>query len=308
MTEAITDTDTFTPDVGVVHKLNKDLRNAAKTLTSDEARYLVDLYYATQEKRIRAAAQMREASKAGEPNELLKWAFSNFETTEKGIKSALFQYSKSTTVGAWMLSIHGIGPVLSAGMLAHLSIEPWKCAKASKKVAACRAGNPHDEDCHSFICETAGSFWRFAGLDPTAKWEKKTKRPWNANLKVLCWKVGQSFMKLRSFDNDIYGKVYEERKVYEIARNDRGGNAESAQVQLNLKRFGQNKTREILESGKLPPGQIDARARRYAVKLFLSHLHHVMYEDRFKTAPPKPYIIAVGEHTHFIAPPLWPVS
>ena len=53
----------------------------------------------------------------------------------------------------------------------------------------------------------------------------------------------------------------------------------------------------------LPPGRIHARARRYAVKLFVSHLHHVMYEAEFGTPPPKPYIFTRPEHTHFIAPP-----
>lgn len=56
-------------------------------------------------------------------------------------------------------SIHGIGPVISAGLLAHIDI-------------------------HRAV--TVGHIWRFAGLDPSVKWLKKTKRPWNAGLKVLC--------------------------------------------------------------------------------------------------------------------------
>jgi hypothetical protein len=33
---------------------------------------------------------------------------------------------------------------------------------------------------------TAGHIWRYAGLDPTVRWNKGEKRPWNAGLKVLC--------------------------------------------------------------------------------------------------------------------------
>lgn len=268
-------------DLMIVSKVNKDLREAAKTLTDSEARYLVDMYYNAQENRIRAAAQVRESSEAGEPNGVLQWNFQNFDTVERGIKSTLNQYVQSSTVGTWMMSIHGIGPVISAGLLAHIDI-----TKAP----------------------TVGHIWRFAGMDPTVKWEKKTKRPWNADLKVLCWKIGQSFMKLRAFENDIYGKVYEERKEYEITRNEAGGNADAAASQLASKSYRVSQTRTILETGKLSPGQIDARARRYAVKLFLSHMHHVMYQVHFAQPPPKPYIIAHGNHTHFLAPPNWPMK
>ncbi len=266
------------PELEAVVKLNKDLREAARTMTEGEARYLVDLYYTTQDNRIRAAAQMREASDAEEPNAVLRWAFFNFDTTEKGCKSALFQYVRTQRVGKWLLSIHGIGPVIAAGLLAHIDIEK---------------------------APTAGHIWRYAGLDPSVTWEKKTKRPWNAELKTLCWKIGQSFMKLRASENDIYGAVYEARKAFEIKRNESGGNADAARIQLETKKFRENATKKTLETGKLSPAQIDARARRYAVKLFLSHLQYVMFEDRYGEPPAKPYVISHLEHAHFIAPPGW---
>lgn len=261
-----------------VVRLTKDLREASRTLTETEARYLVDLYYTTQQNRIRAAAQLREASDQEEPNAMLQWAFHNFKITEDGVRAALLVYVKTKRVGEWLLSVHGIGPVIAAGLMAHIDITQ---------------------------APTAGHIWRFAGLDPSVKWEKKTKRPWNAELKTLCWKAGQSFMKLRANDKDVYGRVYEERKQYEVERNESGGNAEAAKLQLKSKRFGQNDTRKCLEEGRLSPAQIDARARRYAVKLFLSHLQHVMYEDLHGEPPARPYVITQMEHAHFISPPGW---
>lgn len=152
-------------------------------------------------------------------------------------------------------------------------------------------------------CPTVGHIWRFAGLDPTSKWEKKQKRPWNAALKTLCWKVGQSFMKFSNRDDCYYGKVYRARKEYEIARNEAGGNA--AAVAEGLARIKDKNTEAYkhLIAGRLPPGQIDARARRYAVKLFLSHFHAVWYEQHFGTKPPLPYPIAMLGHAHLIPPP-----
>ena len=164
----------------------------------------------------------------------------------------------------------GIGPVISAGLLAHIDIEK---------------------------APTVGHIWRFAGLDPTVKWEKGKKRPWNAGLKTLCWKAGQSFMKLSGREDCYYGGVYRERKAYEIVRNDRGDNTTLA-VQLVLKVGKTTEAHKHLSTGKLPPGQIDARARRYAVKLFLSHLHAEWYRRHFHKEPPLPYPIAHLGHTH----------
>ena len=247
--------------------LRRDLRAAAALLTPSEVRYLVDFYYQLQEWRIGASNQVR--AQAGEPNAILAWYSERVERLERQIPGAMRVYAKARPDGAWALSIHGIGPVLAAGLLTHFDIE--------------RA-------------PTVGHFWSFAGMNPDMKWEKGQKRPFSLSAKVLCWKVGQSFMKLRAHKADIYGKVYEARKALEIARNEAG-----AHKGYKLRTAG--KTTEV---DILPPFIIDARARRYAVKLFIAHLHHVMYEVRYGTAPPKPYILNQPGHVHFIAPPNWP--
>ena len=54
----------------------------------------------------------------------------------------------------------------------------------------------------------------------------------------------------------------------------------------------------------MPDFNIDARARRYAVKIFLSHLHAVMYWEEYKKAPPKPFAIQHLGHAHEIEIPM----
>jgi hypothetical protein len=169
--------------------------------------------------------------------------------------------------------------VLAAGLLAHIEIDK---------------------------APTAGGIWRFAGLDPTAIWEKGQKRPHCGALKVLAWKIGQSFLKQSGRELDKYGHVLMERKEYETLKNERGDYA--AQAVEILKRVPSHKQKAIYATGKLSPGHLLSRASRYSVKLFLSHYHHVAYELRFGTPPPKPYIIAHGGHTHFLAPPNWDYS
>lgn len=265
-----------------VVKLTKDLKQAAATLSHQEARYLVDTYCQMQENRIRADGQIRAMRETEEPHQTLAWLSANAALLERNIKAALDVYGNAHIVGTWSKSIVGIGPVLSAGLIAHLDI-----TKAP----------------------TVGHIWRFAGLDPTMSWDKGTKRPWNASLKTLCWKIGESFVKVSGHEDDIYGKLYLQRKAEEIARNDAGALAEQAQAKLAKFKIGNGtEARKHYEAGHLPPAHIHARAKRWAVKLFLAHWHAVAYELHFGSPPPKPYVLSQLQHGHEIRVPNWPME
>jgi len=273
-----------------VSRMSKDLRAAASTLTEQEARYFVDTYYALQESRITSDARSREASKSGEPHEITVWLADSYRLMEQQAKSALAKYVDAHPVGPWLTATRGVGPVIAAGMLAHIDIE--------------RSSSP-------------SAIWRFAGLDPTVKWEKGKKRPWNADLKRLCWILGESFVKVGPskprVTGDADGKVYTEgvsspyndlyakRKAYEIARNERGGNAETAKKQLAAKNYGKStEAYKALIKGVLPDGQIHLRAERYAVKIFLSHLWQEWREITTGKPARGPWIIAHGGHSGMI--------
>ncbi len=271
-------------EMNPVQRLNRDLANASITLSDDEARFLVDSYYQMQDARIRADGQIRSiekgakaAAKEPEPHLVLTWLSEQNRTLENQVKRALEKYVAGHVCGPWLESIHGIGPVISAGLLAHIDINK---------------------------APTVGHIWRFAGLDPTVKWEKKTKRPWNADLKVLCWKAGESFVKFHNDEKCFYGHIWKKQKAIYIERNENGDYMARAQQILSEKNF--NKSTDAYghySEGRLPPAHIHAMARRYAVKLFLSHLHHEMYDKILGKQPPLPYPIAHLGHAHFIAPP-----
>lgn len=254
-----------------------DFTKAARLLTRDEVRYLVDSYYQIQEYRKRAGNQVREMVKAGEYNAVIEWIFKNMKDLEYKIKKALEAYTDEDPMGRWSKSICGIGPVLSAGLLAHIDIEK---------------------------APTVGHIWRFAGLDPTVEWNKGQKRPWNARLKTLCWLIGQSFVKVHNHPKDFYGHLYKERKAYEQQKNEAGDYAEQARRTLEKYKIGKNtEAYKWYCQGKLPPAHIDQRARRWAVKLFLSHYHEVAYQLHYGTKPPKPFAIEHLGHAHMIHPP-----
>lgn len=257
------------------NRLSRDLVKASGTMTNVEARYLVDAYYLMQDDRKRAHNQVRAMEE--EPHTVIGWLAEQSETLENQIKRALDEYSDKHPAGGWLKSNHGVGPVIAAGLLAHIDIHK---------------------------APTAGHIWRFAGLDPTMKWEKGQRRPFNGDLKVLCWKVGQSFMKFSNAEACEYGAVYRQHKEKYVARNDAGDYAGRAAELLTEKNWSKSTDAfKHLSGGKLPPAQIDARARRYAVKLFLSHLQCVWHFIAFGKLPAAPYAIAHREHTHFIDVP-----
>ena len=55
--------------------------------------------------------------------------------------------------------------------------------------------------------------------------------------------------------------------------------------------------------GKLPPAHIHARAKRYAVKMFLSHLQTVMWFEKYGELPVKPFVIEHMGHVHYVPIP-----
>ena len=263
-------------DFPLYTRFNRDVRSLAAEMDQNSTRKLVDAYYTIQENRMAFSAQARELQSQGSPSELVEFLSYNLQLMEKSLKFPLESFADSTVAGKWALSQYGIGPVLAAGLCAHIDI-----TKAP----------------------TAGSVWRYAGLDPTQKWEKGQKRPFNAELKTLCWKIGQSFMKFHKRDECFYGQLYRQDKDRRVSKNEAGDYADFAKEILDTKNFKANQTRATLETGILSDAQIDAQARRFAVKIFLSHYHAVAFQAHYGEPAPRPYIIAHGDHVHEIAIP-----
>lgn len=288
----------------IEHLLAKDLKEAALHLSLQEVRYLVDTYYLMQDQRKRSGNQVRDLTKAGEPCQFIQWTQNQFYELEKTVAKVLNYWTRDKELGIWCRGILGIGPVITAGLMSHINLHPWSCAyvKDGRDKKACTIEEPHGPECHHVMVATAGHIWRFAGLDPTQEWKAKEKRPWNAALKTLCWKIGESFVKVSGNPESLYGRLYLERKARETALNSQLHFKDQAVVKL--KKFNIGKGTEAYKwysVGKLPPGHIHARAKRYAVKIFLSHYHEKAYELEFGEKPPLPYPIGILGHADYIA-------
>lgn len=297
-----------------VSRMSRDIAAAGATLSPDEARFLVDAYYQHQGNRLRADNQVRALSRSEEPCDVLLWLTAEAGVLEKQIGRALDKFSEAQALGQWARSIVGVGPVISAGLLAHIDIDR---------------------------VNSAGQIWSFAGLSPSAVWEKGKKRPWNADLKTLCWKLGESFVKTQGFSDSYYGPLFAERKRVEWLANANGANAAVAKAKLEKFKIGKDTDAYAWYSGEwahvpkygtvlsdagisdthangafkrgvafpmLPPAHIHARARRYAVKLFLSHYFEVGYYLLHGKRAPDPWVIVHGGHKDYLEPPNAPWS
>lgn len=261
-------------------KLARDVRAGAALIGQDEARFIVGLYYNFQGNRIALSHQKRTLEEAEKPAEVVTHFAVQMAALEAQMRGVLDTYSDASVVGRWSKDQLGIGPVLAAGLLAHIDIAP-----------------------HGEQLNTVAPIWRFAGLDPTVVWGKGQKRPWNADLKLLCWKIGDCFVKVSGRENAVYGQLYKKRKAYEVDRNESGGNATRAASLLATKDKASLERKAIWGQAKLPAGHIDLQARRWVVKIFLAHWFQVAYEDRWGVAPPAPYPIAILGHADPIPVP-----
>ncbi len=245
----------------------------------NEARFLVDYYYALQDFRIQAGNELKAASKQGEDHAVAQWLAVEMARLEHRVARQLDAYSDADPLGRWARSLIGVGPILAAGLLAHIDIS--------------KAPSP-------------SSVWRFAGLDPTAVWNKGEKRPWNGRLKVIAWKLGESFVKTKNHPRSVYGRLYDERRAYEEAQNAAGAYADQAAAMLKRARWKDGPARTAYEAGRLPDGHLHARCKRYAVKIFLSHYYVVGYRYATGKNAPRAYALEHLGHVHEIPVPNWP--
>ena len=114
---------------------SKDMKQMfVKLPTKEEARFLEDLYYQTQNRRIVLQGQIRslyqeydsksENENNNEKNEsFLYWNLGNMISTENNIKRTLEAFSDRYYLARWAKSNIGIGPVISTVLAANLEVK-----------------------------------------------------------------------------------------------------------------------------------------------------------------------------------------
>ena len=326
----------FTP----LDRLNADLKAAAATLSPAEVRYYTSRYYQMQEERKRAALQMTAAQKQGKPNTLLLFDLQQSRKHERIIHTAMQINAQSSLAGRWLLSQFGVGPVIASGILAHLDITKapyaghfWSFAGLNAQQrwlsrveadAWVKAHSPVDEDTVLLASETFHrkhtTLWHDATIDwKTGEAKKLTavslaaalaRCPYNQELKVLCWKFADVAKKFSNqhVDDNLYGQLYKAYKVRALQKDAAGEFGALAAQTLDTRAFRDAATKAVYESGHFPAGRIDLWAMRATIKMFLAHVHHVLFILHYHREPPLPYILAhhPEQHAQYIPPPHWP--
>lgn len=323
-------------------KLDADLRRAARNMGLREARWVVKTYYTIQDCRTRSANQVRGFLNKDAPNGFVEWSADLFRLGEHNIKRGLDEFTKEFTVSRWMRSLVGVGPVISAGILTNFDVRKAPCAgnfwrfagldptrqwqgkkwaeadvnekfsdlKLRQKITTQRLMEYADH--HKFRWESAVKYFK-GNATPTKEQLIKYMSlcPYNQDLKTLCNRIADCFVKFKNHENDYYGAIYDRRKAYETEKNERREYAKQAEETMASRRAPGPSTDayKYYMDGRLPPGRIHLRAMRYTVKIFLSHVHHVMFEDYYDRQPPNPFPLSKpgSQHTHFIPIPNYPL-
>ena len=281
-----------------------EIKNIDK-ISRAEIKMLVDLFYQQQDYRKALREQIRsiesENVKGNDTNiAILEWCLKNVTILEKGIQQCLQAICESTETGRWLLSVKGIGCVLAAGLLAYLDISrvqyatqfisyaglndnnrPWLGEAKSRKIIEEVMNGSKKIDDDMVVMISARTQWSYNYLLENAydenkrKWSKDklikacAKIPYNKKLKVHMHKVGESFHWLMNNKDSLYGRIFNERKVYETRLNEEGAYAEQAKRILEEKNFSKStEAYKAYSNGKLPKAHINARALRYVQKIF----------------------------------------
>ena len=334
--------------------VSKDVKNSVVDITTkDELRFLVDSYYQTQNYRIAIDGQLRSIEQGYDTMAnitdgdtpvvptALSWVSENIRNQEKQILKLLDSYTDNDPVGKWCKQIIGIGPVLSAAMLAYFDVTkcthsnqfcayaglndnntPWLGREKAKQVVKeaieeydgkipARKALPAEVVAKASLkahrkVETVVR----AAVDESKGYITKeslekylAKIPYNKELKRIMWNMGQCFIKVSGKENSLYGRLYKERKALYTARNEAGEYAERAKNILATTNIGKGTDAyKAYSQGKLPAAHINNMTIRYVEKMFLSHLFDAMYINEYQCEPPRPYVIEHCGHTDFIQP------
>lgn len=267
-----------------------------------EIRLIIDSFYSIQHLRIEIGNRMKmlvrdypeevTEEKAGELHEMIS---GNLIRTEKEIEKRVRVFIKPLPLYQLWLKPHvkGIAELLGGALIAAIEdigkfdtvSKLWIYCGIGLKPALDKEGNPLLDGDGNILYE----------IQRKKKGEKINYSPF---LKTLCWKIGESFVKTgtRGFYGDMY-KKYKERETRKQAR---------AGVQI----VAEGDAQKLRKEGKKAIGKahIHNRARRKAVKLFLSHLWEVWRE--IEGLPTRvPYVIEhqpdTGVTHHYIDPPGW---
>lgn len=322
----------FEADVEVMDQITKfkwdaDLKAVMAEVSPRQVIFFVKAYYMLQLNRTRAKNQLDRLTEHKDPSHLIDWLFRSSKYLEDQIFLALSEYAFNHPVGVWSMCNYGIGPVLTAGLLAYIRMDE-KTKTCGQTLRLC-GHNPNDKwlgavGAEKLLAEIAGrraateeaQYVALAlRLGRKPEWVREklhgknrvdqvkflSLRPWNADFKTLAWKIGQCLFKFSKRPACYYGHFYQERKAYEQAKN--GAGDYKGEAERKLRECPTHKQASIYKRGILSDGHIHSRACKWAAKQFIIAFWEVLYRYNFPDRQvPVPYVEAHLGHVHMRPP------
>jgi hypothetical protein len=226
-----------------------------------EAQYLLDMYLFMLKRRVAIASKI---SRCGIESRALGFLLDQIKAREGHARVLLDIYSDNHPVGAKMKEVKGIGPVIAAGLLAHVNMD--------------RA-------------TTYGKILAYGGFNPNMVWNKGELRPFCAEFRSILIHAKRVFQFLSGNPTSYFGMHFKRYKNLIIAQNENGGMKEAAAAKLAKFNYRhETKAYQCYIEGKLPPAHITQLAGTKTLKLFIGCLHKYWSEHLGRSAP-LPYAV-----------------
>ena len=227
--------------------------------------------YTAQSRRILLTTPMCEVTRT-----IITTSLQYTNSLQYKVSQTLERFVSRYKVGQWLLAQTGLGAVGASTFLLSFDIR--------------RAPHP-------------SNFWAYCGLRP----ESWKHRRFNRSLKyIVLGRIGKLCITQKHREHAFYAQLYVAKLAQIQQLNAEGRYAARAAALLKL--FPRSSRSSWWRQNQLHPSMILCYARRWTTKLFLSHLHHVMYEDYYGHPPPRPFAVEYLGRTQVIPPHLWPLD
>lgn len=338
-------------ELSEVEKLTKDMKTKIIEIgyvSRSELKAVYNTYMQVQDMRIALTEQIRSIENGNTEDSdlsitILRWTLKNMASIEKSLLKSLTIVCENNEVGRWLLATTGIGPSLAAGCLAYFDVRgkeyatqfhsyaglndnnrPWRGKEEITKIVNDIVGSSKVITDDHVALIAAKTQWSYSHIrdrawdDKKEKWSKAniisacSMVPYNKELKSFCYLLGEQFHWNCNNDQSLYGTLFSERKALEEKRNAEGAFSDQASNKLDKLISKDTNAYKAYSEGKLPAAHINNRAKRWAVKIFISHLFEEMYRVEYGEKPPRYYALdkLEGMHNKLILPevPFTPVN
>lgn len=316
-----------------------DPRVVASEMDSYEAKMVYKAYLRTVKYDVAFKNQIAKLKRRGYTDDTLKNIRSNQTRVKNQILNILEIYADQFLPSRWAKSLPNVGLRTAAALAVYVNINKcknvsslWRYAgmdpyshfinkkKALAMIEDAKAefpgAEPDDEVIVRYLakrCHRSYISYLYAcyGKDNTLGWNNLyrgiRKITWNPDFRLSMFRFGL-VCRTNSGDPDfIYGQLYRKRKAYEIEMNEAGMYHELAEEHIRDRDYKKGTVPySYYSNGMLCPGHLESRARRWAVKIFLTHYHQVAYYEKHGVLPKRPYILDVLGAEHEIKCPNWP--